>query len=87
MCSPSFSHHSHYIGTTEHTYMWTKLHEGDIIPGGYLPGILHEEANCTAVPIWSWHIFFESAPGEVNGPIINLKASNWECPVEIQDFV
>lgn len=70
----------------EHTYIWTKLHKGDVIPGGYLPGILHEEANSTGIPIWSWHIFFESAPGKMNGPIINLKSSNWECPVEIQDY-
>lgn len=67
--------------------MWTKLHEGDIIPGGYLPGILHKEADSAGVPVWSWHIFFESAPGKMNWPIINLKASNWECPVKIQDFV
>lgn len=67
--------------------MWTKLHEGDIIPGGYLPGILHEEANSTGIPIWSWHIFFESASGEMNRSVINLKASNWKCPVETQDFV
>lgn len=67
--------------------MWTKLHKGEVISGGYLPGILHEEANGTGIPIWSWHIFFESAPGEMNGPIVNLKASNRECPVGKQEFV
>lgn len=70
----------------EYTYLWTKLHKGNIIPGCGLPGILHEEANCTAVPVWSWHILFESAPCEMNRPIINLKASNWECPIKIQDM-
>lgn len=67
--------------------MWAKLHQGDVISGGYLPGILHEEADSTGVSIWSWHIFFECAPGKMNGPVINLKASNWEGPVEIQGFV
>lgn len=71
----------------EHTYMWTKLHEGQVISGGYLPGILHEEANSTGIPVCSWHIFFESAPGEVNGPIIDLKASDRERPVEKQELV
>lgn len=67
--------------------MWAKLHKGNIVPGGHLPGILHEEANRTAVPFRSGHIFFESASGEMNGSIINLKASNRECPVKIHDFV
>lgn len=43
--------------------MWTKLHEGDVIPGSYLPGILHEEANSAGVPIRGGHVFFESTPG------------------------
>lgn len=65
--------------------MWTKFHKGNVIPGGHLPRILHEEANSTGIPIWSRNVFFESASSKMNGPIINLEASNWKCPVEIQD--
>lgn len=70
----------------ERTHLWTKLHKGNIIPGRCLPGILHEEANGTGVPVWSWHVLLERALCEMNGPIVNLKTSNWECPSKIQDI-
>lgn len=66
--------------------MWPELHQGNVIPGGYLPGILHKEANCTTVSIGSRHVFFESASGEMNGSIVNLKASYWESPVKDTRF-
>lgn len=67
--------------TEKHTHVRAKLHEGEVVPGGYLPGILQEKADGTAVPVCHGHVLFECAPGDMDGPIVNLKASNRERPV------